>query len=129
MIQGQYFFEDKLKFEKEDWEHCTGGDRRFHQQALGGIKPAGSTQLTRQNFPYSIPHGTYDVGEGYYEPIKSIIYQYSGEILRTPHEDQVSRIVSECRYNPKILNITGAEDKMIRKVIEKNKEGEAMKNL
>ena len=27
-----------------------------------------------------------DVGEGYYEPIKSIIYNYKGEILRTPSE-------------------------------------------
>jgi hypothetical protein len=25
-----------------------------------------------------------DVGEGYYEPIKSIIYRYDGSILRTP---------------------------------------------
>lgn len=34
--------------------------------------------------PYDIPQGTYDVGEGYYEPIKSIIYTYNGEIKRTP---------------------------------------------
>lgn len=55
--------------------------------------------------PHEIPEGTYgiiifvgfyfkilsikDVGEGYYEPIKSIIYEYNGSILRTPSEAEV----------------------------------------
>ncbi len=30
-----------------------------------------------------------DVGEGYYEPIKSIIFKYDGTILRTPSESEV----------------------------------------
>ena len=37
-----------------------------------------------------IPEGTYDIGEGYFifiryfEPIRSIIYNYDGTINRTP---------------------------------------------
>lgn len=29
------------------------------------------------------------MGEGYYEPIMSIIYKYDGVILRTPSEEEV----------------------------------------
>ena len=42
-----------------------------------------------------------DVGEGYYEPIKSIIYRYDGSILRTPSEQEVENIMLKCRYNPR----------------------------
>ena len=41
------------------------------------------------------------VGEGYYEPIKSIIYRYDGSILRTPSEQEVENIMLKCRYNPR----------------------------
>ena len=62
-----------------------------------------------------------DVGEGYYEPIKSIIYRYDGSILRTPSEQEVENIVKKCRYNPRLeLVITGDNDKVIKKVCEKN---------
>ena len=35
-----------------------------------------------------------DVGEGYYEPIKSIVYGYDGKILRTPSEQEVKINIS-----------------------------------
>jgi hypothetical protein len=41
------------------------------------------------------------VGEGYYEPVKSIIYRYDGTIHRTPSEKEVENILKRCRYNPK----------------------------
>lgn len=58
--------------------------------------------MTREDQPYQIPEGTYgtyanrnelDVGEGYYEPVKSIIYRYDGTILRTPSEKEVENIL------------------------------------
>jgi len=79
MINGEYFFKDNLKYEDpSQWKHCTGNDRRFYEEYLNGIKPAGKTQQTRDEKPYPIPPGTYDTGDGYYEPIKSIIYTYEG---------------------------------------------------
>lgn len=74
-----------------------------------------------ENGPKEIPEGTYDVGEGYYEPIKSIIYTYKGEILRTPSEQEVENIIKKCRYNPrKTLVISGDEDKIIKHVISES---------
>jgi len=40
--------------------------------------------MTKDDMLKRIPEGTYDVGEGYYEPIKSVIYNYEGDIIRTP---------------------------------------------
>ena len=86
MLRGEYIFKDNLGFEKEEWKHCTGDDRRFYQEYLHGIKPSGATQQTKEDKPHNIPTGTYDTGDGYYEPVKSIIYTYDGEIFRTPSE-------------------------------------------
>lgn len=61
-------------------------DRRFYGEVLEGIKPSGATQQTREKQPHIIPPGTYDTGDGYYEPVKSIIYTFDGKILRTPSE-------------------------------------------
>jgi hypothetical protein len=30
MINGDYFFEDNLKYEFNDWKYCTGDDRRYN---------------------------------------------------------------------------------------------------
>lgn len=55
-----------------------------------------------------------DVGEGFYEPVKSIIYKYDGSILRTPSEPEVENILKKCRYNPKKdFIIDGKDDKVI----------------
>lgn len=58
MISGDYHFEDNLKYEFNDWKYCTGEDRRlihhhhdnrFHQEIKGGIKPAGATQMSKED--------------------------------------------------------------------------------
>lgn len=120
MLSGEYFFKDNLQYDFHDWKHCTGDDRRFHQETQNGIRPAGATQLTKEDVPHNIPQGTYDVGDGYYEPVKSIIYDYKGQMLRTPSQAEVENVLAKCRYNPRLLDISGEDDKMIRKVIEKN---------
>lgn len=79
--------------------------------------------MTKDDILIEIPEGTYgiyfwnwisDVGEGYYEPVKSIIYRYDGSILRTPSEPEVENILKKCRYNPKKdFIIDGKDDKVI----------------
>lgn len=118
MVSGEYFFKDNLKYEEpEKWKHCINDDRRFYEEYLNGIKPSGATQQTRDMKPHVIPQGTYDTGDGYYEPVKSIIYTYEGHILRTPVESEVKFIMEKCRYVPKQVNIDGEKDKIIKKVV------------
>ena len=60
MMAGDYFFYDDLKYETSDWKYCDGNDRRYYPEQLRGIKPAGGTQMTKEEKkPYDIPEGTY----------------------------------------------------------------------
>jgi hypothetical protein len=63
------------------------------------------------------------VGEGYYEPVKSLIYSFDGKMLRIPLEKEVELFVQTCRYNPRVSKgpISGEEDKIIQRVILNNK--------
>eukprot|EP00831_Metopus_contortus_P011873 TRINITY_DN14753_c0_g1_i2.p2 TRINITY_DN14753_c0_g1~~TRINITY_DN14753_c0_g1_i2.p2 ORF type:complete len:149 (-),score=48.86 TRINITY_DN14753_c0_g1_i2:11-457(-) len=77
------------------------------------------------NGPKEIPEGTYDVGDGYYDPLKEKIYEYSGEIKRELEADEKEWIMSKCRYNPSLeraSKMTGESDPIIKKMIELNSE-------
>jgi hypothetical protein len=41
-----------------------------------------------------IPEGTYDTGDGFYDPEKGTIFSYDNKILRIPHEDEVKLFVT-----------------------------------
>ena len=43
MISGDYYFADDLHYEFENWDYCTGNDRRFYPERLDIIKPSGAT--------------------------------------------------------------------------------------
>lgn len=58
--------------------------------------------------------------------MKSIIYTWDGKILRNPSEQEVEFIMAKCRYVPKLVDIDGAKDFMIKKVIEKDGKKEAV---
>jgi len=122
MISGDYFFYDDLQFEKDMWDYCVGDDRRFNYERNNGIKPAGQTILTNNpDGENVIPQGTYDTGDGYYDPIRSLVYSYDSKIiLRTPSAEAVEWIRTKCRYNPREVPepITGEKDQIIMKVLE-----------
>lgn len=104
LIDGDYYFFDDLKYEEgEKWDYCKGEDRRFNFERNHGIKPAGQTQL--KNDPEGekpIPAGTYDTGDGFFDPIRSLVFSYdSRSILRTPDAKEVDWIKRTCRYNPR----------------------------
>lgn len=62
MMEGNYFFDDNLQYEFNDWKYCQGDDRRFYPEMLNGIKPAGATQMTKEESgPHEIPEGTYGI--------------------------------------------------------------------
>jgi hypothetical protein len=99
----EYFFFDNLKFEPESWDYCVGEDRRFNYERNNGIKPSGQTQLKNDpNGEQAIPSGTYDTGDGFFDPIRSLVFSYDAKtILRTPNAKEVDWIKRTCRYNPR----------------------------
>ena len=126
-VSGDYFFFDKLKFEEKDWDYCTGKDRKFNYERNHGIKPSGQTQITNDpEGEHEIPPGTYDTGDGYFDPIRTLVYSYDGKkLIRTPDADEVGWITRTCRYEPREskLPLTGEEDEIINRVMELQGEG------
>ena len=51
--------------------------------------------------PQRIPEGTYNVGDGYYDPSKSIICEYNGEEKREVTVNEEEWITTKCAYQPR----------------------------
>jgi hypothetical protein len=50
--------------------------------------------VNHEDGPETIPHGTYDVGDGYYEPASNTVYSYkTAEIMREPEKDELDWIL------------------------------------
>ena len=59
-----------------NWKYCTNNDRRYAEEQREGIQPVGPfSLLTPQSKPRELPRNSYDVGEGIYSPVTSIITQ------------------------------------------------------
>ena len=115
MIGGEYFFYDDLKFKDKEWNYCTIEDRRFYTEQMKGLRPDGKTLICNEmDGPKNIPEGTYDLGDGFYDPTKRIICNYNGEAMRDLGNDEEKWITEKCRYNPRLFrddsHLSGAED-------------------
>ena len=88
MIEGKYYFYDELEYYKDNWNYCTITDRQFYTEIKKDLRPDGLTLITNDiNGVKDIPEGTYDVGDGYYDPVKRAIFDYNGNILRELEEE------------------------------------------
>lgn len=95
--KGQLTFKDGLVYEEGDWGYCDEDDRRFYSEHVHGIRPAGRSQLVDGDNPPAIPPGTYDCGDGYYDPTTRHVCSYQGDVLREPDEKEVAWIIKTCR--------------------------------
>lgn len=78
LIEGKYFFYDKLEFEDKTWKYSTQKDRRFYTEHLYSLRPNEQTlKVNDIGGPKKIPEGTYDIGDGYYDPVKRMICEYA----------------------------------------------------
>jgi hypothetical protein len=124
-LEGEYFFYDNLQFKDKDWDYCTIQDRRFYTEILKGLRPDGKTLICNNiDGPKKIPPGSYDIGDGYYDPIKRTIFKYDGEYKRDKLPGEEKWITEKSRYNPRQLednqNLDGSEDKIIKEMIKLN---------
>ena len=107
MIEGKYYFYDELEYQKDSWTYCTLEDRQFYTEIKKGLRPDGLTLITNDiEGAKDIPEGTYDVGDGYYDPVRRAIFDYNDNILRELEEEAEETeawIKEKCRYNPNIL--------------------------
>lgn len=137
MIEGKYYFYDDLEYKKDDWDYCTLKNRQFYTEIKKGLRPDGLTLLTNDiNGKRDIPQGTYDVGDGYYDPVKRAIFDYDGTVKRELEDEQDETeewIKERCRYDPHKVEdgdpsqMNGETDKIVKQMIELNSDVEKMK--
>jgi len=126
MMEGKYYFYDNLEYDFNNWNYSTLQDRRFYIEVQKGLRPEGQTLMSNNmKGAAQIPEGTYDVGDGYYDPIKGIVCDYKGEFSRDLEEGEVEWILQKCRYNPRKFDkeseMSGETDRIIQEMIEINK--------
>lgn len=91
LIDGCYEFNDGLKFEEPPvWDFCTFKDRRFYHEILHDIKNPDVDKFSQNTLLKEIPEGTYDSGDGFYDPQKGTVFSYDNQFLRIPNEQEVS---------------------------------------
>lgn len=101
LIDGKYTFADGLEFEEPNkWDFCTYKDRRFYHERQKGIENPEIEKYADGLFR-KIPPGSYDTGDGYYQPEKGTIKTYDHKFLREPTEDEEEWIKLKCRYEPR----------------------------
>jgi len=125
LVSGDYFFYDNLPFENKDWTYSTQKDRSFYTEVLKGIRPDGKTLIVNNiEGPRLIPAGTYDIGDGFYDPVKRMICNYDGSFKRNMEAEEEQWMVDKCRYNPRQVEdpteLNGENDSIIQEMIELN---------
>ena len=139
LIDGKYFFFDNLEYidsdkqkvaKKDPWDYCTDKDRRFYTEvAKNTLRPDGLTLLSNDiKGLRRIPEGTYDIGDGYYDPVKRVICEYDSNFKRDLNEGEEQWIIEKCRYNPQKYeddaNLDGSNDKIVSEMIKLNQNPE-----
>ena len=135
LISGRYFFYDNLEYvdnkksELPPWEYCTNKDRSFYTEILKGLRPDGKTLITNDiRGPTRIPEGTYDIGDGYYDPVKRVICEYDSSFKRDLAPGEELWILEKCRYCPQQHNddthLDGSSDPIVREMIKLNQNAE-----
>jgi hypothetical protein len=125
LIEGKYYFYDDLEFKTKEWGYSTNKDRQFYTEVLQGLRPDGKTLITNDiDGPTKIPAGTYDVGDGYFDPIKRMICKYDGTFMRELGPGEEEWIHNKCRYCPNPIDdpakMDGTDDEIIKEMIKLN---------
>lgn len=125
LIEGKYIFFDDLEYKNENWSYSTNKDRRFYTEVIKGLNHGEKPlKVNKMGKPPKIPPGTYDVGEGYYEPSKGMICTYEGQFLRELAPGEEEWITQKCRYkankNEDPLALDGRDDEIIQEMIKLN---------
>lgn len=112
-LEGSYQFVDCLDFqEPAKWDYCTYKDRRFNYEINHGIKNPDIEKYNEKLFK-EIPEGTYDTGDGFYDPEKGSIFTYENKFLRIPNEEEEEWIRLKCRYNPRKEDINPSSEELL----------------
>lgn len=94
--KGTYYYADNLEYNTDNWLYATDADRRFWTGIQYGIKLQEKPQLTDKVPSVWIPEGTYDTGDGYFNPDGKIV-RYTGIADHTATPEEANWASRKCR--------------------------------
>ncbi|CAH0587077.1 unnamed protein product [Chrysodeixis includens] len=99
LIGRTLLFTDNLEYSESDWKYCVLPDRRFAVEYDLGLRAAGKAFQTANQPTKTIPHGYYDVGDGFYSPKAKCVFKYHDltAIIRCPSDREHRWIIENCR--------------------------------
>lgn len=102
---GGYIFHDKLKYKSindDKWNYASKSDPRFYGEIKAGLQLGENlTYETPTGLPIHIPRGCFDTIDGYFDPKKKAVLDYTtGELIRMPDQEEKEWIIENCRNNP-----------------------------
>ena len=89
---------------------------------MNTLRPEGKTLICNDIAgPKNIPEGTYDIGDGFYDPTKRIICKYNGEFKRDLEPGEEQWITEKALYKPRTFDdeahLDGNDDAIIKEMI------------
>lgn len=104
LTSGSYVFSDGLEYKQvgtNTWDYCSEKDPRFYEEIKQG-NPNDESGIEydcpRGNTVVALPSGTFDFGEGYYDPKKLSICSFTtSDPIRVPTKEEKEFIVTRCR--------------------------------
>ena len=103
MVTGNYVFSDGLEHKpitEDSWKYCSNTDPRFYEEIKKGNpnnKEGIEFETARGDKQVALPVGTYDFGEGYYDPKKLSICSFeTGDPSCVPTKEEKEFIVKNC---------------------------------
>ncbi|KAJ2950962.1 hypothetical protein O0L34_g5338 [Tuta absoluta] len=96
-------FSDGVRYSDNNWTYCYPKDRRYSSELTDeGMQPAGKSRITKNKEPKKIPDGTFDVGDGIFDPISGNVVDYNDQtrVIRSPDSQLCSWIKENCRTSP-----------------------------
>ena len=106
VVSGNYVYNDSLVYvDDDDWEYCNSKtDRRYVEEFVHGIGPAGKLKLTGHEFDRVLPTGCYDAGDGFLDLETGKILDYNTkEVVRDPDEIEKEFIRTKSRAEASIF--------------------------
>ena len=102
LIEGGFIYSDGLRHravENEFWDYCSMYDPRFNSEIESGLENGDSLKQVSPNpNPPKLPANCYDTIDGYYDPKRGKIIGYvTEEPIKTPDEDEIKWILTNCR--------------------------------
>lgn len=87
---------------RPETDYPTSTDRRFFAERNEGIAPLPQTRIDARDAARTLPPGTYDTGNGFFDPSRGLVYAYDqSKVLATLDAAAIEHAEKKYLYAPR----------------------------